>query len=456
MCGHTSRPAVLLALGVLIGGFVSATARADDWPQWLGPQRDGIWRETGIVDKFPADGPKVRWRTPIAGGYAGPAVAGGRVYVMDRILAKGAENPADPFNLKQAIPGQERVLCLNEADGKIVWTHAYDCPYRFSFAYGPRTTPVIADGKVYTLGAEGNLLCLDATDGKVEWSHDFKKDFAAKTPLWGHASHPLVDGSKLICVVGGAGAVVVAFDKDTGKELWRALSAKEPGYCPPMIYEAGGKRQLIVWDSDAVNSLNPDTGEVYWSQPMETYMAMAIAAPRKEGDSLFLTGVMGHSMLLRLNADKPGATVSWHGTPKTSLSAVFSTPFFEDGYLYGNNGGRTGDSLVCVKADTGARVWETMKPNKGANLPSGDSFIVKNGDRFFLFTEQGDLIIAKLSPKGYDEVSRAHLLEPTTPTNAQFKNRHVVWSHPAFANRSIYARNDKEIICVSLAADAQK
>src|SRR5581483_3200456 len=138
---------------------------ADDWPQWLGPQRDSIWRETGIVQKFSASGPPIRWRTPVGGGYSGPAVAQGRVYLTDRQLSQGASNPADPFQ-RGVIPGSERVLCLDEATGKILWHHDYDCPYSVSYPAGPRATPLVSDGKVYTLGAEGNLFCFNAKNGK--------------------------------------------------------------------------------------------------------------------------------------------------------------------------------------------------------------------------------------------------------------------------------------------------
>src|SRR5262249_45952270 len=146
-----------------------------------------------------------------------PAVAHGRVYVTDRQLAQNTSNPSDPFQ-RGVIQGTERVLCLDEKSGKVLWKHEYDCPYTISYPAGPRATPVVSDGKVYSLGAEGNLLCLDAQKGKVLWSRDFKKDFDAKTPMWGFAGHPLLDGNRLICLVGGTGSVAVAFDKNTGKE----------------------------------------------------------------------------------------------------------------------------------------------------------------------------------------------------------------------------------------------
>ncbi|MDB6031116.1 MAG: Pyrrolo-quinoline quinone, partial [Verrucomicrobiales bacterium] len=225
---HLRRGFLALLLGLSL-----TTARADDWPQWLGPQRDGVWRETGILKEFPADGPKIRWRAPLGAGYTGPAVVGGRVYVMDRQLKNSASNPTDPFQ-RGTIPGNERVLCLDEANGHIVWTNEYNCPYTVSYPAGPRATPLVSNGKVYTLGTEGNLLCLDAATGKKIWAHELKKDYNLETPVWGFSAAPLLNGQKLICLVGGDGSTVVAFDKDTGKELWKALSAKEPGYCPPM------------------------------------------------------------------------------------------------------------------------------------------------------------------------------------------------------------------------------
>jgi outer membrane protein assembly factor BamB len=438
---------------VLIFGFFSiATAdlRADDWPQWLGPQRDGVWRETGIIQSFPTNGLKYDWRVPIGGGYAGPAVANGRVYVADRQFAKGTTNSAAAFSRGQ-IPGSERVLCLNEADGKIVWRHEYDCVYTVSYGAGPRVTPTVHGGKVYTLGTEGNLVCLDAEKGTVLWSRDFKKDFNIKTAIWGFASHPLIDGKKLICLAGGEGSVAVAFDKDTGKELWRALSAKEPGYAPPMIYDFAGKRQLIIWHPEAVNSLDPETGKVLWSHPHTPSVryGMTIPSPRKSGDKLFLTSFYNGSVMLRVDSDKP--SVVWQSQKMSEkdtdgLHSVMATPLLENGYIYSPC---SYGQFRCLKEDTGERVWETFEPTTGKSERWGHAFIVKNGDRCFLFSETGDLIIAKLTPEKYQELSRAHLID----ADNHDAKRPVVWSHPAFANKSVYARNDKEIVSVSLAIE---
>jgi outer membrane protein assembly factor BamB len=426
-------------------------ARGDDWPQWLGPQRDGVWRESGIVQKFPPTGPPIRWRTDIGSGFAGPAVARGRVYVADRRVGTRSSKSSEPIE-RSSIPGTERVLCLNEQDGKIVWQHEYDCAYTMSYAAGPRATPLISAGKVYTLGGEGNLVCLDAADGKEIWARDLKKDYAGKTPMWGFSAAPLLDENRLVCLVGGEETVAVAFDKDTGKELWHALTAKEPGYCPPTLIEAAGKRQLIIWHPEAVNSLDPVTGQLHWRQPFASQSGLTIATPRQMGDLLFVTTFYNGSLMLRLDQTQPGASLVWRSKKSSekdtdALHSIISTPFLENGYIYGVC---SYGQLRCLKAETGERIWETLQATTadGKETRWANAFLVKNGDHFFLPNEKGDLIIARLTPSGYDEISRVHLLEPTNHE----PGRDVVWSHPAFADRCVFTRNDKEIICADLSA----
>jgi len=438
----------------LVSLFAVSVARADDWPQWLGPQRDGVWRETDILDKFPKDGPKVLWRTEIGGGYTGPAVVKGLVYVRDRQgdqVEKGVEAPG-----KQGLAGTERILCLNAETGKIVWKHEYICAYKIYYPSGPRTTPVVQDGKVYTLGSMGDLYCLDAATGEVHWAKNLAKVYNVKPPVWGYSAHLLLDGERLFTLVGGEKSAVVALHKDTGKELWRALTVKEVGYAPPMIFEAGGKRQLIVWHTEAVNSLDVETGKVYWSEKLPAEgqpvrPGISVATPRKLGDLLFITAPHHGPLMLKLAADKPEAKVLWRGKSDNvadpdGLHSLMSTPVLTDGHIYGIC---SYGKLRCLKADTGERLWETDKviPEKKAIFAS--AFLVQHGERFFLFNDKGDLIIARLTPKGYEEIDRTHLLDPTLFS----RGREVVWSHPAFANRCVFVRNDKEIICVSLAKE---
>lgn len=445
-------------LAWIFGVLLSAsTASADDWPQWLGPKRDGVWREDGILGKFPQGGPKVRWRTPIGEGYSGPAVAHGKVYITDRVRPKGVENPDNAFDRKTRVPGVERILCLSEADGKIHWKQEYLCEYKISYGSGPRTTPAVADGKVYTIGAMGHLYCCDANDGKVVWSKDLPEIYQMDVPVWGFSGSPLVDGERLICLVGGKGSVAVAFDKNTGKELWKALSANEPGYAPPMIYTIDGIRQLILWHPESVNSLNPETGEVYWTQRYGTKKfikaGMTIPTPRLDRDKLFLTNFYDGPLMLQVKGTKQ-PTILWQGQGRSekpdgtdSLHSVMSTPFIKDGYIYGVC---SYGELRCIDEATGKRIWETHKATTGESRRWGHAFLVEQGDRVILFNELGDLIIARMTPKGYQEIDRANILVPTN-TMAPPAGRRVIWSHPAFANRSVYARNDKEIICVSMA-----
>jgi outer membrane protein assembly factor BamB len=427
-------------------------SRADDWPQWLGPRRDGVWRDTGILAKFPEGGPRILWRTPLGGGYAGPAVSGGFVYVTDRQLGPGAKNPTNAF-AQDTVSGTERVLCLDEATGKVRWKHEYDCPYTVSYPAGPRTTPLVHGGKVYTLGTMGDLLCLDARTGDVVWSKNFPRDYDAPVPMWGFSASPLLDGDKLICLVGGKGSVVVAFHKDTGKELWRVLSTDHSsiGYCPPVIYRAGGTRQLIIWHPEAVNSLDPETGKVYWSQKFSSKADLTAPMPRLAGDLLLVTSFYDGAMMLRLDPHKPAATVLWRGKVHSempnrtdTLHSIIPTPVIADGYIYGVC---SYGELRCLKARTGERVWSTFRATTGDGpVRWANAFLIPQGDRYFLFNEKGDLIIARLTPQGYHEISRANVLKPTNT----MPGRAVVWSMPAFADRSMFARNDKEIIRVDL------
>ncbi len=437
------RKTLLLAFALLV---LPLTARADDWPQWMGPKRDNVWSETGILEKFPKDGPKVLWRAPVAGGYAGPAVVGDKVYVTDRVLAKGEANPDDPFDIKDKVKSTERVLCLDAKTGKELWKHEYDCPYQISYPSGPRCTPVVNDGKVYTLGAMGNFICFEADTGKVLWQKDFLKDYKTKPALWGYASHPLIDGKKIVTLVGGEGSHVVAFDKDTGKELWKAGNMPETGYSPVMITEAGGKRQLIACAPKAVYSVNPETGEQYWTTPFSPNdFGYAVMTPMRVGDHLFVAGYPAKNLLVKLTADKPGVEVVFNNKKATAVYPGAVQPFLQDGLVCGYDDSGT---MYAVELPSGKRVWEDVGPVGGEEpKPSATAFITKNGDRFFFFAETGHLVIGKLTKTGYEEIDRAKVIDQT---GAAF-GRKVVWSAPAYADKKAFIRNDKEIICVDLA-----
>lgn len=435
---------------LLLGLTLVSPSIADDWPQWFGPQRDGIWRESGIVEKLPAEGPKLLWKAPIGTGYAGPAVSGDHVYVFDRLLKDTSELPDDPFK-RGEIPGQERLHCFDSATGKPVWSKSYESNYTVSYAAGPRTTPVIHEGLVYTLGAEGQLYARQTKDGEVVWQKDFIKLLETKTPTWGFAATPLIEGDLLITLASGDGSTVMAFDKKTGKERWRALSSKEPGYCPPRMLVDGDKRVLLVWHPEAINGLDPKTGKVHWSLPWKIKAGLTAPTPRQEGKRVFFTSFYNGATMLEFTAFDQAPKVLWQTERESErrtehLNSIMGTPVFHEGLLYG---GCSYGQFRCLKADDGTRLWESLEPIVKKEERWGNVFVTPHEDRYFLFNELGELLIAELSPQGYKEISRAKLIEPN---GSDMKRRPIVWSHPAYAQQCIFVRNDTEVRCFSLKA----
>ncbi|MGL6074956.1 MAG: PQQ-binding-like beta-propeller repeat protein [Fimbriiglobus sp.] len=435
----------LLSLCALIS--VVGVAHGDDWPQWMGPNRDGTWNENATLDKFPEGGPKKLWSKPVGGGYSGPSVANGKVYVTDYVTQGDLKNnPAARANSN----GEERLLCFDAKTGNLDWKLSQKVKYSVSYPAGPRANPTVADGKIYTVGSMGNFRCV-STKGELLWEKDFPKDYKTETPIWGFCSHPLIYKNLVICIVGGEGSVAVAFDKNTGAEVWKALSASEPGYSAPAVIHAGGVDQLLIWHAKSVNSLDPLNGKKYWSSPLEPNYGMSIMMPRLSGDLLFAGGIGGKSLTLRLHSDQPEVTEVSRGKRTNSLYPVNSTPIIDSDTIYGVD---QPGQLRAVNLRTGDRHWYTFKPVLGKDeqedyrgAGSGTAFLTKNGDKYYLFGETGRLTIAKLSPEKYDELDSAQIIEAT----GEAFGRKVVWSCPAFSNQCIFVRNDKELACFSLA-----
>lgn len=419
-----------------LGACLAAVVWADDWPQWRGPQRDGVWRETGIVSTLPARLP-LRWRADVASGYAGPTVADGRVYVMDRLT--------QPASI-------ERIHCFDAASGQPLWTHAYSCPYgEIGYQAGPRAAVTIAGGRAFALGATGRLHVLEASTGQVLWHRDLQADYAIQMPIWGIAAAPLVHQGLVILQIGGQDACVVALRVEDGREVWRALSDRAQ-YAAPILVEQAGRQVVVCWTGDSVAGLDPQNGQVLWRYVWTPRnMPIGIATPVREGDRLFFTSFYDGSLLLRLRQDRPEVEKVWQIAGRDerntlALHSIISTPVLEGGHIYGVD---SYGELRCLEAATGRRLWEDQRAvprNRWSTI-----HFVKHIDRYFLFNELGELIIARLSPQGYQELSRAPLLEPTTD---QLPSRRggVCWAHPAFANRHVFARSDRELVCASLAA----
>lgn len=440
-----NQASVTLVLAVFV---VASFAPADDWPQWNGPSRDGVLHESNIINTVPTSGLTQLWSQPVALGYSGPAVADGRVFLTDYVRKSGriANNPGS----RDKLTGTERVHCFDAASGDLLWKHEYDRPYAVSYGSGPRATPTCHDGLVYTLGAEGNLICFDAASGEIVWQRDFAADFGASTPLWGHSAAPLVFRDTLICLVGGSGSLVVAFDLKTGKERWRSLSARAVGYCPPSVIEAGGTEQLLIWEPSTLHSLSPVDGKEYWQHPLKPGYGMSILPPVRHGDLLFASGESGVSAMFKLAADRPAADVLWRGNPRNSVYLATAAAIFDDGYLYGSDT-RSG-ALVCARASDGKRMWQTTRPTSGGDGRRGEAhgsaFLIKADDSYLIFSDSGDFISAELSPKGYSETGRFHAIDPTE----DMRRRKVVWTFPAISDGRLYLRNGEQIVCYDVRA----
>ena len=420
---------------------VATVVFAADWPEWRGAGRQGIWSETGIIQSIPAVGLRTKWRVPIRAGYSGPAIADGRVFLLDHVRTTGSG-------------ASEQVVCLDERTGKVLWAREWNTDYRgLDYPNGPRATPTVDGDKVYVLGAMGDLRCLRTTDGSEVWSSNFVRDFGTTVPGWGMSNAPLIVGSKLIAITAGKGnAKVIAFDKHTGKPIWRALSSddSEPGYSQPIL--VWHKRpQVVIWHTTAVESLDPETGALLWSQPFRVTMNTPIATPTWSAPHLLISGFFDGARMIELEPSGQ-AHVAWVSEPggneikSDKLNALMSQPVIEGDYIYGIC---SYGQLRCLRRATGARVWETqaVTVEKARNA---SAWMIRNQDRVIVLNDRGELILAKFTPSGYAEIGRTKVIKPTSPPGARRELGAVIWSHPAFANRHMIVRNDEEVIRVSL------
>jgi outer membrane protein assembly factor BamB len=427
--------------GVLFCQFVMSffmcSAIADQWPQWRGPGRDGVWNEKGIIQKFDKPRLEVKWQAKISNGYSGPTVADSRVYITDRITK----------------PSQmERVHCFDAITGNQIWLRSYECKYTsIGYPDGPRGSVTIDSKRAYSLGTMGHLFCFDAATGDIIWKKDLNEEYKIKMPTWGIATSPLIEDDLVIVQIGGKDACLVAFDKATGVEKWKALG-DQTAYCSPIIIEQGGRRVLISWLFKRVVGLDPLSGNIYWEYPFGA--EMGIASPIVQDDYLFLSSFFDGCVLLKLKQDQPGAELVWkragENEKKTDgLHCCISTPLMQGNYIYGVD---SYGELRCLDRQNGDRIWESLEAvpkERWANI-----HMVKNDDKIWMFNEKGELIISMLSPEGFKEISRTKIIDPT---EGQLDSRGgVCWSHPAFAYKHIYARNDNELICVNLAIPQER
>jgi outer membrane protein assembly factor BamB len=389
-------------------------ARAADWPQFLGPTRNAVSAETGLARSWPEQGPPVVWEHEVGEGYSAPVVADGTLVIFHRV-------------------GDEEVVeGLDAANGKPRWKFAYPTKYSDALGKGdgPRSTPVIAGGKVYTLGAEGMLHCLDLKDGTKRWEKSLAKDYEMRPSYFGVATSPLVEGDRLLVNVGAKGAGIVAFDKDGGKEVWKATD-DEASYSSPAAATIDGVRHVFFFTRTGLVDLDPKDGKVRTSKRWRARINESVnaAAPLVIGDQLFLTASYGTGAVL-LRVGKDSVEELWKGDE--SLSSHYNTPVHKDGYLYGIDGRQErGGRLRCVELKTGQVKWE--KGRFGcASMILADGLLVA-------LTEDGELVLIDPSPEGYREKARAAVLR-APPCRAEI----------ALADGRLFGRDGKRLVCWNL------
>jgi outer membrane protein assembly factor BamB len=422
------------------GGF------AQDWPQFNGPNRDGKLDPSYQLGEMPTDGLNKKWSAPISGGYSGIAVANGVAVVTDFLIQSGAVT--NNAGARDDLTGLERVWCFDAATGNVRWKHADEKKVAISFGIGPRATPTIDGDTVYTLGIEGDLIALNLKTGDSLWSVSLKDRYHTESPVWGFASSPLVDGELLYTLAGGDGSTVVALNKKTGKEIWRAGNAAAIGYCPPTLIGTGTEKQLLVWDAEKLNGIDPVSGKVLWTEPLKPQYEMSISPPLKHNNQLYVSGIGEVSALYNIKPNRAGLDKVWaKNSPKAAVYLSNAAGIFNETLIAGADCGS--GNFIGINPKDGTRYWETMKPTSGTDRRAshGTAFVftVSNG-LYYLFSETGDFIISKLSQQGYEEIGRSHLLDPTNT----WQGRNVLWSYPAFANGDIFVRNDREIACFDL------
>jgi len=318
-------------------GFI-ANVRAEDWPQWRGPQRDGVWEAEGIVNELPDGQLPLMWSTEIGSGYSGPTVADGKVYVMDRTDT------------------DERVICLDSATGKELWVYSYPAEYTVSYKAGPRASVTIDQGKAYAVGSMGHFHCLDAASGKVLWKRNLLSEYDIQMPIWGIASSPLIYKESVILQVSGAnGACMVAFKKADGVELWRSLNERA-GYSSPIIIQQAGQDVLVCWTGESLSGLNPNSGKVHWAHPMlPRNMPIGIATPTFNNERVFVSSFYDGSLMVTAPKDSLTSSVIWRAIGKdeqntASLHSMIGTPIVDGAYIYG---GDSCGEFRCLNAQTG-------------------------------------------------------------------------------------------------------
>ena len=386
---------------------------ADDWPQFLGPDRSGVSRGPALIETWSASGPKVVWRKTIGAGLSGPVVAQGHLILFHRVA------------------GSELVEALDPRSGASQWLYSYPTSYRddFGFDEGPRAVPVVANGVVYTFGAQGQLHAIGLADGKRIWSEDTAARFGAPKGYFGAAGSPLVEGGAVLANIGGKKAGIVAFDAKSGKVLWTATD-DAASYSSAIGATIAERRYAIFLTRNGLVGLDPATGSVQFQRPWRARQAASVnaATPLVIGDRIFVSAEYGPGAAV-LRLDNGALTDVW--ASDDVLSNHYATSVYYDGHLYGFHGRQEfGPSFRAVELATGKVRWSEDRFRAGS--------VTLVGNRLLIMRESGELLIAPASPEAFRPLARAQILPAT------------VRAYPAIANGFVYVRNDNTLVCLDL------
>ncbi|MEZ5384081.1 MAG: PQQ-binding-like beta-propeller repeat protein [Prosthecobacter sp.] len=397
---------------VCILAIVSTATATEDWPRWRGANADGRWSPVGIPADFATKEPVQIWKTEIGAGFGGVTVSEGRVYVMDRLK--------EPNEV-------ERVFCFDATNGKELWKHAWEVSYSgMDYPTGPRASVNIHEGRAYALGATGIATCLNAVTGKLIWEVNTMETCGAKIPTWGFAASPVIDGNRVLLHVGAKNGSVVALNKNTGEEVWRG-GPDPAGYCTPEIITHDGKRQLIAWGPEHVQSLNPDSGSVNWLYPYKITYGVSIAQPLYHDGVLLVSGYWHGAKAFQL-----GTSMELLWENETEICGLMSAPLFKDGVVYMLDKNR---GLQAFELKTGKILWSddnTLTP-KDRNPQMSLVWMDESQNLAALLNASGELVYVTLTPEKREELARWQIIGKT-------------WAHPAFAGNRVFARSDKELV----------
>jgi outer membrane protein assembly factor BamB len=405
-----------------------ASTERDDWPQWRGPNRDGLSPATGLSTSWPADGPRVVWKKHIGRGFSSLAIAGRRLYTMDE------ESPTEAAEKSSTVPSQEAVVCLDAKTGNQIWRFRYANRYQERFGSGPRSTPAVDGDFVYAVGPTGIFHCLRADTGEKVWRHDLVEEFHGRKMQYGVSFSPLVDGDLVYTMPGGPdGNSIAAFDKRTGALAWKTLD--DPvGYSSPIAVTAAGVKQILFFTNTALVSLSPTDGNQLWRYPWNTADGFNIATPIAFGNYVFISSGYGKGCALLEIAAEAGSFSAARVYEHNRMRNHFASSVRLGDYLYGFDM----TDLVCMHVRTGAIVWR----EKGYRTFGKGSLLIADG-RLLILAEHGTLFLAAATPAGYQQQASYRVSE------------NKCWTVPVLAGAKLYVRDESQIVCLDLKGDSR-